>query len=77
MTGAFLVCQNPLPALREAGGGAIVNVASVAALVGRSQLGAYSAAKGAILAFSRQLAVDLGPDNIRVNVVAPGSFGRR
>lgn len=73
LTGTFLVCQNALPALREAGGGAIVNVASVAALVGRSQLGAYSAAKGAILAFSRQLAVDLGPDNIRVNVVAPGS----
>jgi NAD(P)-dependent dehydrogenase (short-subunit alcohol dehydrogenase family) len=73
VTGTFLVCQNTLPALREAGGGAIVNVASVAALVGRSQLGAYSAAKGAILAFSRQLAVDLGPDNIRVNVVAPGS----
>ena len=73
VTGTFLVCRNALPALREAGGGAIVNVASVAALVGRSQLGAYSAAKGAILAFSRQLAVDLGPDNIRVNVVAPGS----
>ena len=74
LTGTFLVCQNTLPALREAGGGAIVNVASVAALVGRTHLGAYSAAKGAIIAFSRQLAVDLGPDKIRVNVVAPGSI---
>jgi NAD(P)-dependent dehydrogenase (short-subunit alcohol dehydrogenase family) len=73
VTGTFLVCRSVLPALREAGGGAIVNVASVAALVGRSRLGAYSAAKGAIIAFSRQLAVDLGPENIRVNVVAPGS----
>jgi NAD(P)-dependent dehydrogenase (short-subunit alcohol dehydrogenase family) len=73
VTGTFLVCQSALPALRAAGGGAIVNVASVAALIGRSHLGAYSAAKGAIIGFSRQLAVDLGPDNIRVNVVAPGS----
>ena len=39
LTGTFLVCQNALPALREAGGGAIVNVASVAALVGRSSSG--------------------------------------
>jgi NAD(P)-dependent dehydrogenase (short-subunit alcohol dehydrogenase family) len=73
VTGTFLVCKAALPALRAAGGGSIVNVASVAALIGRRNLGAYSAAKGAILAFSRQLAVDLAPDNVRVNVIAPGS----
>ena len=73
VTGTFLVCRAVLPALKESGGGSIVNVASVAALVGRPNLGAYSAAKGAILAFSRQLAVDVGGDGVRVNVVAPGT----
>src|SRR5213078_42681 len=62
VTGTFLVCKAVLPVLRAAGGGSIVNVASVAALVGRPNLAAYSAAKGAILAFSRQLAVDVGVD---------------
>ena len=73
VTGTFLVCKAVLPALREAGGGSIVNIASVAALIGRRNLGAYSAAKGAVLAFSRQLAAELAPDNIRVNAIAPGS----
>ena len=73
LTGTFLVCQETVPVLRESGGGAIVNTASVAALIARRQLAAYSAAKGAIIGFSRQLAVDVGPE-IRVNVVAPGSI---
>lgn len=73
VTGTFLVCRATVPLLRGAGGGSIVNVASVAALVATANNGPYSAAKGAILAFSRQLALDLGPDGIRVNVVAPGT----
>ena len=68
--GTFLVCKHALPALR-AQGGAIVNVASVAALVAQPNNAPYGAAKGAILAFSRQIARDLAPE-IRVNVVAPG-----
>ncbi len=68
--GTFLVCKHVLPALR-AQGGAIVNVASVAALVAQPNNAPYGAAKGAILAFSRQIARDLAPE-IRVNVVAPG-----
>src|SRR3546814_13586021 len=71
-TGAFLVCREALPVLRSAGGGSIVNVASIAALVGRDGVAGYSAAKGAILAFSRQLAIEVAEDSIRVNVVAPG-----
>jgi NAD(P)-dependent dehydrogenase (short-subunit alcohol dehydrogenase family) len=71
-TGTFLVCRAALPHLRAAGGGAIVNLASIAALVGRPRNAAYAAAKGAILALSRQMAVDLAPEGIRVNVVAPG-----
>lgn len=68
--GTFLLCKHALPGLRERGG-AIVNVASVAALVAQPNNAPYGAAKGAILAFSRQIARDLAPE-IRVNVVAPG-----
>jgi 3-oxoacyl-[acyl-carrier protein] reductase len=73
LTGTFLVCKAALPALRAAGGGAIVNVASTAGLRARANLAAYAAAKGGVIAFSRQLALDVAADGIRVNVVAPGS----
>ncbi|MXY40906.1 MAG: SDR family oxidoreductase [Rhodospirillaceae bacterium] len=71
-TGTFLVCKAAVPALRAQGGGSIVNVSSIAAHVGRMNLVAYTAAKGAILSMSRQLALELAGDRIRVNVVAPG-----
>jgi NAD(P)-dependent dehydrogenase (short-subunit alcohol dehydrogenase family) len=73
LTGTFLVCKATLPHLRGAGGGSIVNFASSTALVARANLAAYSAAKGGIVAFSRQLALDAGAHGVRVNVVAPGS----
>jgi len=73
LTGTFLVCKTALPHLRAAGGGSIVNLASVTALVARVNLAAYSAAKGGIIAFSRQFAIEAGVDNVRVNVLAPGS----
>lgn len=69
--GTFLVCRELAPIMRAQGGGSIVNVASVAALVAQPNNAPYGAAKGAILAFSRQIAVDFAPE-IRVNVVAPG-----
>jgi 3-oxoacyl-[acyl-carrier protein] reductase len=72
LTGTFLVCRETLPLVREASG-SIVNLASVTALVARPMLAAYSAAKGGIIAFSRQLALDAGGRGVRVNVVAPGS----
>jgi NAD(P)-dependent dehydrogenase (short-subunit alcohol dehydrogenase family) len=71
--GAFNVCQASLPILKRSGGGAIVNIASTAALVAVPQLSGYSAAKGAIISLSRQLALDLVKDGIRVNVIAPGA----
>src|SRR5438552_10417905 len=73
LTGTFLVCRAALPRLRAAGGGAIVNLASVAALLARPSLGVYAAAKGGIISFSRQLTLDAAADNVRVNVIAPGS----
>jgi NAD(P)-dependent dehydrogenase (short-subunit alcohol dehydrogenase family) len=69
--GTFLVCREAIPALRASGHGAIVNTSSVIALVARPTLGPYSAAKGAIHSYTRQLAVELAPQ-VRVNSVAPG-----
>jgi NAD(P)-dependent dehydrogenase (short-subunit alcohol dehydrogenase family) len=73
LTGTFLVCRAALPLLRDSGGGAIVNMASASALLARPHLGAYAAAKGGVISFSRQLALDAHEYGVRVNTVAPGS----
>jgi NAD(P)-dependent dehydrogenase (short-subunit alcohol dehydrogenase family) len=68
----FYVSKYAIPAMVEtAGGGAIVNVSSIAALRPRG-LTAYSTSKGAVIALTRAMAVDHGPQQIRVNCVAPG-----
>ena len=67
----FLVAKHAIPAMRRAGGGAIVNVSSISALRPRG-LTAYSVSKGAVIALTRAMAVDHGPEGIRVNCVAPG-----
>ena len=68
----FLVSRHAIPAMIETGGGgAIVNVASISALRPRG-LTAYSTSKGAVIALTRAMAVDHGPDGIRVNCVAAG-----
>jgi NAD(P)-dependent dehydrogenase (short-subunit alcohol dehydrogenase family) len=68
----FYVSKYAVPAMIEtAGGGAIVNVSSISALRPRG-LTAYSTSKGAVIALTRAMAVDHGPQNIRVNCVAPG-----
>src|SRR5207248_79785 len=59
------------PAMKRAGGGAIVNVSSISALRPRG-LTAYTASKGAVIALTRAMAVDHGREGIRVNCVAPG-----
>jgi len=69
--GAFLLCREVLPIMRRAGRGSIVNIASIAAFVGQPTNAPYGAAKGAVLAFSRQLALEVAPQ-VRVNVIAPG-----
>src|SRR3954452_1645363 len=72
--GTFLCCKHAIPGMRERGGGSIVNVASVAALVGLRNRAAYCAAKGAVVALTRALAVDHVGDGIRVNAVCPGTI---
>lgn len=64
--------QAAAPQMREAGGGSIVNMSSMSWVRGIADLPLYSAAKAAIVGFTNSLARRLGPDNVRVNVIAPG-----
>jgi NAD(P)-dependent dehydrogenase (short-subunit alcohol dehydrogenase family) len=66
-----LASRAAIPAMRSTGGGAIVNVSSISALRPRG-LTAYSTSKGAVIALTQAMAVDHGPEGIRVNCVAPG-----
>lgn len=68
----FLTCRAAVPAMRERGGGSIVNISSGTPFRGVPFLLHYVTSKGAIVAFTRALAKELGPDGIRVNCVAPG-----
>ena len=72
-TGTFLCCKHAIPGMKERGGGSIVNLGSVAGLVGLPNRAAYCASKGAVIALTRALAVDHVRDGIRVNAVCPGT----
>lgn len=69
-----LMAAAVLPLLRRAGGGAIVNVASISGWIAQPNRWTYNATKGAILALTRCQALDLAPDHIRVNSVSPGTI---
>jgi NAD(P)-dependent dehydrogenase (short-subunit alcohol dehydrogenase family) len=71
--GVYLCCKHGIPHLLERGGGSVINVASFVALVGAatSQI-SYTASKGAVLALSRELAVQFARQGIRVNALCPG-----
>ena len=72
MRGYFFCAQRAVAHMEPAGGGSIVNVTSIHGSAGFARHSAYAATKGAINAFTRQLAIELAPRRIRVNAVGPG-----
>jgi len=74
--GVFLGCRTVIPAMRKRGGGSIINMSSIASHLGYPVFFAYSAAKGAVRAMTKSLAVtcQMNGDNIRVNSVHPGAI---
>jgi 2-deoxy-D-gluconate 3-dehydrogenase len=72
LTSAFLCSQAVYPAMKEAGGGKIINIGSMMSIFGASFAPAYAASKGGIVQFTRSCAVAWAADNIQVNAVLPG-----
>ena len=68
----FYGCRAAIPRLREFGGGAIINTASISGLAGDYGLAAYNAAKGGVVNYTRSVAIDHAAENIRINAVCPG-----
>jgi NAD(P)-dependent dehydrogenase (short-subunit alcohol dehydrogenase family) len=74
LTGTFLVCQAVIPRLIAGGGGRIVNVASIAGVRGGANSAHYIASKWGMVGLTRALAVELGPQGVVVNAVAPATI---
>ncbi|WP_224270070.1 SDR family NAD(P)-dependent oxidoreductase [Haloprofundus salinisoli] len=72
ISGVWNGCAAALPTMKARGSGAIVNVASLAGVIGSPNLGAYSLSKGAVVNFTRTVAAEAGPHGVRANAVCPG-----
>jgi len=72
LTGVFLTSKHAIPEIVKAGGGAVLNIASIAALVGHRGRDAYTAAKGGVVSLTRSMAVEYAADNVRVNCLCLG-----
>lgn len=70
--GTWQTIKAALPAMRKSGGGSIINISSATTFKGSPLLAHYVASKGAIVGLTRALARELGPENIRINAIAPG-----
>jgi NAD(P)-dependent dehydrogenase (short-subunit alcohol dehydrogenase family) len=71
--GYFRLCKAVWPHMRRVGGGKIINVASTAGLRPGKDMGIYSVSKSAVIMLTQAMALELGPDNIQVNAIAPGT----
>ncbi len=70
--GTFLGCRFAVPALAASGGGSIINMTSIRAMIGSAGADAYTAAKGGVITLTKALAAECAPNRIRVNAIAPG-----
>lgn len=71
--GTYYGMKYAIPAIRDSGGGSVINMSSVAALVGLNDRAIYCAAKGAILSMTRAAAIDHVEEGVRINCIAPGT----
>lgn len=71
LKGIFLGAKYAVPVMKKQGGGVIINTASISGVRPRPRLSAYSAAKGGAIMLTKELAIELAPDNIRVNSISP------
>jgi meso-butanediol dehydrogenase / (S,S)-butanediol dehydrogenase / diacetyl reductase len=74
LTGVFLGCKAAIPHLRRAGGGAIINTASISGLFGDHGMAAYNAAKAGVVNLTRTVALDHAAEGIRANAICPGAI---
>jgi len=72
LNGMFYCTRKAMPLIKAAGGGAIINLSSAAGLHGFPQRSPYCAAKWGVVGFTKSLAVEAGPDKVRVNCICPG-----
>lgn len=70
--GVFLGTKTVAPELRRNGGGSIINISSIAAMVGQTSSAAYASSKGAVRSFTKAMAIEFASDGIRVNSIHPG-----
>lgn len=73
VTGQFLCAKRAVPHIKAAGGGSIVNLSSAAGRFGFALRSPYAASKWAVVGFTKSLAIELGPEQIRVNAICPGA----
>lgn len=74
LTSVYRGCKHALPHMLEAGSGSIINMASAQGHIGLDGWTAYAGAKGAVMAMTRQMAVEFGSQGVRVNSISPGTI---